>query len=158
MPRIRSQHTAEHYLSLDDAEDNSILGYSEAELLKLLKASEDNSVTSVTRLYHKNIVKEADYHKYNNGMKLCIEFENFAPSRVYFQNVSLPIKDYIMTAKRCFTCQRRGHSSITCSRKQVCCNCAGDHAQWLTPKTSNVPTAKVITRHLQCNAHGSMNP
>ena len=40
----------------------------------------------------------ADYHKYN-GMKLCIEFENFTPSRVYFQNVSLPIKDYIMPAK-----------------------------------------------------------
>ena len=108
LPRIRSQHTAELYLSLEDAEDDSILGYSEAELLKLLKASGDNSVTSVTRIYPKNFVREADYHKYN-GMKLCIEFENFTPSRVYFQNVSLPIKDYIMPAKRCFTCQMRGH-------------------------------------------------
>ena len=164
MPGIRSQHTTELYLNLEDAEDNSIPGYSEAEILKLLKASGDNSVTSVTRLYPKNIVREADYHKYN-GMKLCIEFENFTPSRVYFQNVSLPIKDYIMPAKRCFACQRRGHSSITCSRKQACCDCARDHAEdrctVTDPKDfkwTHCQGNHNFTRHLQCIAHGSLNP
>ena len=33
-----------------------------------------------------------------------------------------------MPAKMCFQCQRYGHASISCKRKEACGKCAGDHS------------------------------
>ena len=60
-------------------------------------------------------------------MRVSIEFSSRIPDRVFFEQVSIPIIPYIQPPKRCFICQRYGHSSLSCRRKTACSNCAQDH-------------------------------
>ena len=62
-----------------------------------------------------------------NSCRLSIEHSFFVPSRVYFQNVSVPVSPYIHPSKRCFNCQRFAHSALWCKRRVTCPNCAGNH-------------------------------
>ena len=128
-PRQFTPHMAELYLDLRDLDDKSILSYNNDELQQTLKTPGDpqsNSILSVDRIYPRKPVNGKDQDTINS-CRISIEFSSFVPSRVYFHDVSVPVSPYILPPKRCFNCQRLGHSALSCKRKVTCPNCAGNH-------------------------------
>ena len=129
-PKQYTPHLAELYLDLGDLEDKSVLTLSNEDLLEILKTPgdpESNSIISVERIYPRKPIS-LNARNAVTSCRISIEFSTHVPNRVYFQNVSVPISPYILPPKRCFTCQRLGHASISCKRKVVCPNCAGNHS------------------------------
>ena len=128
-PRQYTPYLGELYLDLSDIDDKSILTMNDLELTNSIKPPgdpESNSILTVDRIYPKKQSSQRDTHKYNS-CRISIQFSSHIPNRVYFQNVSIPITPYTLPPKRCFTCQRWGHSSISCKRKTICPICAEGH-------------------------------
>ena len=129
-PKKYTPHLAELTLDLRDLEDRSILAMTPSDLLSNLKTPGDrtnNNIISVDKLYPRKTISSAREQSTITSIRVSIEFSNHIPERVYFQNVSVPISEYTLPPKRCFTCQRLGHSSISCRRKVACPNCAEPH-------------------------------
>ena len=126
LPRKYTPFIGELTLNMMDMEDRSILTHSDEEIITSLQSSSSNHILSISRIYPRNCVTQEEALEINL-MKISIEFQNHIPERVSFQHLSMPITPYIRPPTRCFTCQRYGHSSISCIRKTQCNNCGGDH-------------------------------
>ena len=126
LPRKYSPFIGELNLNIMDMEDHSILTYSDEEIINSLQSSSSNHILSISRIYPRNRVTQEEALEFNL-MKISIEFQNRIPERVSFQHISMPITPYIRPPTRCFTCQRYGHSSISCIKKTQCNNFGEDH-------------------------------
>ena len=126
MPKRFTPYIGELTLNMTDLEDRSILSYTDQQLSSSLQSSSSNDILSVSRIYPRDRVPVEEATNYQ-FMKISIEFQNKIPDRVFFESLSMPISPYIRPPTRCFTCQRYGHSSISCRRKTKCNNCGDDH-------------------------------
>ena len=127
-PKKFSAYHGEITFDLHDLEDKNILTLQEDELKDMLQTpGNQNKIISVNRIYpRKEITTEEELEEFTS-MRLSIEFSSRIPERIFFDHVSMPIIPYIIPPKRCFICQRYGHSSLSCRRKTTCSNCAQDH-------------------------------
>ena len=141
IPREISPHMGELQIDLRELEDKSILQLNVDDLSHSIKTnSETNKIISISKIYPRKPVQERDFYKFTS-IRLCLEFSDFIPRRVFFEQVSLPISHYIVPPKICYQCQRYGHGAISCKRKLVCGTCAGDHSQSeCTAPTGNKPS------------------
>ena len=127
-PKKPSPYQGEITFDLLDLEDKNILRLQEEELKALLQTPGDqNGILSVTRLYPRKTITTDEELKEITSMRVSIEFTNRTPDRVFFDHVSIPIIPFILPPKRCFICQRYGHSSLSCRRKTTCSICAENH-------------------------------
>ena len=153
-PKTYTPFLGELYLNLTDLEDKSILAMTPSELLQNLQTPgnrDNNTILSVDKIYPKKTISSSREQNAYTAIRVSIIFSNHIPERVYFQNVSVPIAEYILPPKRCFTCQRLGHSSISCKRKVTCPNCAEphsfDHCKVTNKEELNVLPANKTTKH-----------
>ena len=97
------------------------------ELLEILETpGGQNKIISVDKIYPKRPLDIKD-HSEVNTFRIYVEFDGPIPDKGYIQDVSVPISPYTLPAKKCFQCQRVGHSAITCKRKVACPVCAGEY-------------------------------
>ena len=127
-PRKSSPYHGEITFDLNDMEDKNILCLDDEELKEMLHTpSNHNKILSINRLYPRQRIQSEEDMKTFTSMRLSIEFSARIPDRVFFDYVSIPIIPFIQPPKRCFICQRYGHSSLSCRRKTSCTNCAQNH-------------------------------
>ena len=92
-------------------------GATNEDLLADLKSQ---GVTKVHRiLRHKRVPTNA----------IILSFVNPTPNpKVRVHNVSLEVKPFVEAPRRCYKCQKFGHTKTRCSSKnEICAKCAGDH-------------------------------
>ena len=89
--------------------------------------SKQNKILSTSLLYPRKPITWEDNLKTITSMRLRIESSNRIPDKIFFNHVSIPIIPFIQPPKRCFICQRYGHSLLSCRRKTSCSNCAENH-------------------------------
>lgn len=133
-PRPYSSFIGEVTFDLNDIDDKSILTIPEEQLIDLIKLpsnSGDNIITKVRKIFPRKVLdSNIDKEKIvmMKSMSISIECATAVPSRIFFENASIYVKNYIIPPTRCYNCQRFGHGAVSCRRPIRCARCGDAHS------------------------------